>query len=104
MNRKNIFIVVFAFIVGYILGKQLDQKQRLKPENVLKMVKAIYQRQFEVSGSWIYMKPELHQKNNIQYDVYHGGITKQIDGKDVPYEFFVDAYTGTLIEIFPQHG
>lgn len=105
MMKKNntIIIACIAFIIGYILRQQQEEKQHLKPEKVLKSVKERFQRKYEVSGSWIYMKPEPFEKNDLQYDVYHGGITKHTNGEYIPYEFYIDAHTGTLLEMFPQH-
>ncbi|MGN8645844.1 PepSY domain-containing protein [Gracilibacillus sp. HCP3S3_G5_1] len=104
MNKKRIIIIAgIAFMFGYFLRQQQTERQRMKPEKVLKLVKEIFQKKYEVSGSWIYMKAEPLQKNGLEYEVYHGGITKHIDGEYVPYEFYVDAYTGTIIDLFPQH-
>ncbi|WP_208585833.1 PepSY domain-containing protein [Gracilibacillus suaedae] len=104
MNKKNTIIIAgFAFMLGYFLRQQQSEKQRIKPEKALKAVKDYFQKKYEVSGSWIYMKSEPLQKNGLEYEVYHGGITKHIDSEYVPYEFYVDAYTGTVIDIFPQH-
>ncbi|WP_018933609.1 PepSY domain-containing protein [Gracilibacillus lacisalsi] len=104
MNKKNTIIIAgFAFMLGYFLRQQQSEKQRIKPEKALKAVKDYFQKKCEVSGSWIYMKSEPLQKNGLEYEVYHGGITKHIDSEYVPYEFYVDAYTGTVIDIFPQH-
>ncbi|GAE92890.1 hypothetical protein JCM21714_1913 [Gracilibacillus boraciitolerans JCM 21714] len=105
MNKKNtIIIACIAFSIGYLFRQQQDNKQYIKPEKALISVKESFQKKYEVSGSWIYMKPETFLKNDLQYEVYHGGITKFIDNQHVPYEFYIDAHTGTLIDMLPQHG
>ncbi|SFM09370.1 Predicted small secreted protein [Gracilibacillus orientalis] len=104
MNKKNTIIIAgSAFLLGYFLKQQQNEKQRIKPEKALKIVKENFQENYEVSGSWIYMKSEPLQKNGLEYKVYHGGITKQFEEQYVPYEFYVDALTGTVIDMFPQH-
>ncbi len=105
MKRNyTVIIACIAFLIGYILRQQKEEKQLIKPEKALKAVKESFQKKYEVSGSWIYMKPESFRKNDLEYEVYHGGITKQIDTQHIPYEFYLDAHTGTIIEMHPQHG
>ncbi|MDX8047475.1 PepSY domain-containing protein [Gracilibacillus sp. S3-1-1] len=104
MKKKNVFIIAgIAFALGYLLKQTQNEKQRIKPEKALKSVKDRLEKQFNVSGSWIYMKAEPFRKNGFEYEAYHGGITKHTDGKYIPYEFYIDAYSGTVIDMFPQH-
>lgn len=104
MKRNQWYVVIMglSFFLGYVVGKRTEQTQRIKPEEALKQVRDYYKEKYDVSGSWIYMKPEQFQKNGLDYEVYHGGITRNIDGKSYPYEFYLDVYTGTVIEIHPS--
>ncbi|WP_245902234.1 PepSY domain-containing protein [Gracilibacillus dipsosauri] len=95
-TNKWILAVVVGFILGYTIQKKTNQW--IKPENALKMAKQKFQQQYDVSGSWIYMKPEQYQIHGLTYDVYHGGITKHVDGQHISLEFFVDAKTGSVIQ------
>lgn len=85
--------------VGYVLADQLSKRQTVTPEKALKSAKESFKQQGPISGSWIYMKPEEFVKNGLTYTVYHGGITRTIDGENAQYEFYVDAETGSIIEV-----
>lgn len=102
-KRQTILMILLGFLFGYLIGQAEKKKQPLKPETVLKSVKNMVSQHTEVSGSWIYMRSEPYTHHGIDYHVYHGGITKHENGKHVPYEFYVEAYSGTLLDIFPQH-
>ncbi|MFC4403615.1 PepSY domain-containing protein [Gracilibacillus xinjiangensis] len=93
--------LVSALGIGILIGYTLRTKQEdlwIKPENALKLTKQKFQQHYDVSGSWIYMKREQFFQNGLSYEVYHGGITKHVDGEHIPLEFFVDAKTGTVIK------
>ncbi|KAB8138349.1 peptidase M4 [Gracilibacillus oryzae] len=90
-----------GFLIGYAI-KTRQEELWMKPEVVLKMTKKKFQQHYDVSGSWIYMKREQIYLNELNYEVYHGGITKHIDGNHIPLEFFVDAKTGTIIKTKSQ--
>ncbi|SER95195.1 Predicted small secreted protein [Gracilibacillus ureilyticus] len=90
-----------ALGIGIVIGYAFRTRQEelwMKPEVALKLTKQKFQKHYDVSGSWIYMKREQLYLNDLSYEVYHGGITKHIDGKHIPLEFFVDAKTGTIIK------
>lgn len=101
-NQGYILIAAMLFLLGFVMGKRTEQRQKIKPEEALKQVREYYKEKYEVSGSWIYMKSEQLQKNGLDYEVYHGGITRKENGKSYPYEFYLDAYTGTILEIHPS--
>lgn len=90
-----------AFGLGIVVGYLVKQKQEddfIKPEVALKITRQRFQERYDVSGSWIYMKKEQLMINDLPYEVYHGGITKHIDGEHIPIEFFIDARTGTVVK------
>ncbi|MED4871359.1 PepSY domain-containing protein, partial [Geobacillus stearothermophilus] len=47
-----------------------------------------------IRGSWIQVAPEQYEKNGLTYTVYRGGVCRD----DGDAEFFVNAYTGAVIE------
>ena len=44
------------------------------------------------------MKPEEVERNGLLYNAYRGGITRNIDGENKQYEFYVDVETGGIID------
>lgn len=99
MNWKPIvYAAGLGVVLGYTVKGQLI-KQPIKPENALRLAKEAFKQQGPVSGSWIYMKPERLNKHELNYSVYRGGITRTIDSSSKQYEFFVDAKTGSIIDV-----
>ena len=49
------------------------------------------------------MKPENYTKNDLDYEVYKGGITRNTEGKREQFEFVADASTGTILELNAQN-
>ena len=47
------------------------------------------------------MKPEDYQKYAIKTKVYRGGITRRVNGEQQQFEFIADAYSGSVIDIYP---
>ncbi|WP_156291526.1 PepSY domain-containing protein [Oceanobacillus salinisoli] len=98
MKKRNILLAAgIGFAVGYVLNQQVQTHQKISPENALKNAKETFKKSSPISGSWIYMKPEEIEKNGLRYTAYRGGITRNIDGENKQYEFYVDVETGGVI-------
>ncbi|MRH42812.1 peptidase M4 [Aquibacillus halophilus] len=99
MNWKKIIIAAgLGAVAGLIIKETLVDSRAVSPEKALKAAKETFKKQGPISGSWIYMKPEEMVKNGLTYTVYRGGVTRNIDGDNQQYEFFVDAETGTVLD------
>lgn len=98
LNWKKTLLVAGAGIaVGFIAKQQYDNYQTITPEKALNNAKEAFKRKGPISGSWIYMKPEEVEKNGLIYNAYRGGVTRNIDGENKQYEFYVDIDTGGVI-------
>ncbi|MFC4556737.1 PepSY domain-containing protein [Virgibacillus kekensis] len=98
MNWKKVAIATgIGVAVGYLAKQQIDNYQTITPEKALKHAKETFKKQGPISGSWIYMKPEEVEKNGLLYNAYRGGVTRNIDGENKQYEFYVDVDTGAVI-------
>lgn len=95
--KKTVIAAGLGIVAGFLIKQQIDQYQATTPENVLKKAKETFKKQGPISGSWIYMKPEKVEKHGLIFRVYRGGITRNIDGENVQYEFYADAETGSII-------
>lgn len=95
--KKTIVVTGLGVAAGFLIKQQLDQYQNSTPENILKKAKESFKKQGPISGSWIYMKPEEIDKHGLTYTVYRGGVTRNIDGKNIQFEFYADADTGSII-------
>lgn len=103
MKKRWVLLGLCCFAAGILAGRTIKEKEHISPENTLRSIRKMLSEKFTVSGSWIYMKPKDFSKNGIDYTIYHGGITKESNGQETPYEFYVDANTGTIVEFFPSH-
>ncbi|UFT98144.1 PepSY domain-containing protein [Radiobacillus kanasensis] len=86
-------------LVGYVVKEQVNTTTSYSPEKALNSAKEAFRKEGPISGSWIYMKTKELVKNGLTYTVYHGGITRTVEGEDTPFEFYVDAHTGTIVEV-----
>lgn len=98
-TRDIILAASIGFVSGYILGKQMESKREVTAEEALQIAKDSFKKTGPISGSWIYMKPEKIKQHGLLYTAYRGGITRNIDGEDVQYEFYSDVKTGTIIMV-----
>lgn len=96
-GRSLLLALIIGFAVGYISRHQIDIRQKVSPEVALKNAKERFRQAGPIVGSWIYMKPEEIERNGLRYHAYRGGITRQIDGENVQYDFYVDIETGAVI-------
>lgn len=102
MKKRNIAIATsLGFIAGYFAKTGTEQLQTFTPEKALTTAKDTFGKSSPISGSWIYMKPESIHKNGLEYMAYHGGVTRNINGENIPYEFYIDFSTGAVIEAYP---
>ncbi|GIP65769.1 MULTISPECIES: PepSY domain-containing protein [Bacillota] len=96
--KKAIIAAGLGVAVGYFAKQQIDQMQKVTPEKALKQAKETFKKQGPISGSWIYMQPQEVEKNGLLYDAYRGGVTRNLDGENKQYEFYVDVETGAVID------
>lgn len=88
-----------GLVVGVITREIIDQTVNISPEKILADAKKRIKKDGKIYGSWIMMKPETYQKNEVEYDVYRGGITRHLNGVQEQFDFVADAKTGTLLEL-----
>ncbi len=99
LSKKNVLLAAAVGVaIGYIAREQVSKQTKITPEKALNQAKEMFKRKGPISGSWIYMKPEEIEKNGLLYDVYRGGVTRNIDGDNKQYEFYVDIETGAVID------
>ncbi|MCA1066002.1 PepSY domain-containing protein [Rossellomorea sp. AcN35-11] len=102
MNWKSFIIGIgIGAAGGYFLKEKLNESSLISAEKVLKDVKQSFKKDGDIDGSWIGMKPEDFQKHSVATKVYKGGVSRRRDGELEQYEFLADAYTGTVIDVYP---
>lgn len=101
MNRRKYLLVAsVGFVFGYLIKGQTGRHfKKISAEKTLHYVKDTFQKQGPINGSWIYVKPERIKKNGLIYRVYRGGFSRNIDGKNYPFEYYADIYTAAIIHV-----
>lgn len=99
MSKKKVLLAAaIGIAIGYIAREQVSNQTKITPEKALNHAKEMFKRNAPISGSWIYMKPEELERNGLLYDVYRGGVTRNIDGANKQFDFYVDIETGAVID------
>jgi predicted small secreted protein len=102
MNWKAFVLGVGAGLAGAYAVKELaSQKETVSAEKVLNDAKAAFKKSGPISGSWINMTVEAYSKPPIEYQVYKGGVSRNVDGRVEQYEFIADAATGAILDAYP---
>ncbi len=102
MSRKRVVLAAgLGIAIGYLLKEQLDENKKISPEKALQYAKETFQKNGPINGSWIYIKPEKIDKNGLTYNTYRGGISRNIDGENKQFDFYVDIATGAIIDTQP---
>lgn len=94
--------VAVGALSGYATNKYISTQTFISAEKVLEGAKNRFKEQGPISGSWIHMKVEPFDKNNLTYQVYKGGISRNssTNGNREQFEFIADAKTGTLLDVY----
>lgn len=104
MNWKSFLLGATVGYAATITAKALlDPSKNPSPEKVLAHIKESVKRNGRIYGSWIIMKPEVYEKDERTYEVYRGGVTRILDGKQEQFEFIADSKTGTILELNVQN-
>ncbi|WP_257351575.1 PepSY domain-containing protein [Pseudalkalibacillus decolorationis] len=93
MKTSTIFGAALGFCAGVIITKQVSARP-ISPELALKQVKQKFPE--KIDGSWIYTIKETATLNNLNYNVFKGGLTSM----EQHYEFLVDAETGAVLDLY----
>ena len=104
MNWKSFLGgVAIGITIGILACKTVEQG-KLSSDEVLTKVKNELKNNGKITGSWIIAIPETLRKNDLEYQVYRGGITRVIDGITDSFEFLADIKTGTILELEKLHS
>lgn len=99
MNWKTITSIIAGFAIGYATSTYINQGNLSDPEKVLASIKKKFRELGHVSGTWILMTPEKFRNQILEFDVYQGGITVEIDSEERKFEFIADAKTGAILTV-----
>jgi predicted small secreted protein len=85
---------------GFILRGVIAKNQTISSEKALSIAKSAFKKHGPIQGSWIHMEKQPYKKSLLEYEVYIGGISRNIDGTPEQYEFIVDSHTGAILDAY----
>ncbi|WP_071393803.1 PepSY domain-containing protein [Bacillus tuaregi] len=102
MNWKTFLTGVGSGVaIGIILNQAIDKNKTISAEKALANAKAAFKKHGPITGSWIQMEKQPYSKSFLEYEVYIGGISRNVDGQNEQYEFIVDTSTGAILDAYP---
>lgn len=98
MKWRRLF---WAMLGGAVLGYVLVQSKAkgLSPEEVIRSLKERYKGNLAVTGSWIYVEPQMEEIDGLTSQVYLCGLIGIKDGNPQNLLFKVDAKTGKILSV-----
>ncbi|MCC5895156.1 MAG: hypothetical protein JJU16_06795 [Alkalibacterium sp.] len=91
---------LLSFVLGVSAFAFIKKHKTLKADELLKSIKKEFLKEGPIDGSWIELTKVPWKKFAYETDVYYGGISRYEENKLVQYEFIVNAYTGSLIDLY----
>ncbi|KYD10738.1 PepSY domain-containing protein [Heyndrickxia sporothermodurans] len=93
--------IAVGAVSGYLVNEAVKSKTYISSDAVLSKVKKAFKEETTVEGSWIQIMKEDYEKFPIKTKIYRGGITCRIGNERKQYEFIADAYTGSILDVYP---
>ncbi|GIN88149.1 hypothetical protein J6TS2_45350 [Heyndrickxia sporothermodurans] len=93
--------LVIGAVSGYFINETVKKNTFISSETVLTRVKKDFKEATIVEGSWIQLTKEDYEKFPIKTKIYRGGITCRMNEERKQYEFIADAYTGSVLDVYP---
>ncbi|GAB2478918.1 hypothetical protein GCM10008929_00920 [Alkalibacterium psychrotolerans] len=92
--------LLLSFLLGAAAFSFVSSRKSLKADDLLKKVKKEFLKEGPIDGSWIELTKVPWKKYAYETDVYYGGVSRYEENKLIQYEYIVDAYTGSLIDLY----
>ena len=105
MESKNSFKgASFLLAAGAVIGAWVTSKwferRNVNGDVIVQNVRKLFQVVGTIEGSWIEMGPVFVDSPEFYGEVYYGGVTRKEDNELVQYEFYADAKTGAVIDLY----
>lgn len=104
-KKKHLLLWVGLLGAGSSIGAALTakyyEKRLVSGEVILQNVRRLFTVVGTIEGSWIEMEPVFLEKDSYTGYVYYGGVTRKEEGDAlVQYEFYADAKTGAILDLY----
>lgn len=95
----GVFLATGAFLGAWLVSK-IYEKKLVNGDVIVGNVRRLFTVVGTIEGSWIEMEPVYIEKEDFSGYVYYGGITRKEQEELVQYEFFADAKTGAVLDLY----
>ena len=95
----GLFLAAGAFVGAWLVSK-FYEKKLVNGEIIVGNVRRLFTVVGTIEGSWIEMEPVYIEQEDFSGYVYYGGITRKEQEELVQYEFFADAKTGAVLDLY----
>ena len=95
----GVFLAAGAFVGAWLVSK-FYEKKLVNGDIIVGNVRRVVTGVGTIEGSWIEMEPVYIEQEDFSGYVYYGGITRKEQEELVQYEFFADAKTGAVLDLY----
>ena len=95
----GLFLAAGAFVGAWLVSK-FYEKKLVNGDVIVGNVRRLFTVVGTIEGSWIEMEPVYIEQEDFSGYVYYGGITRKEQEELVQYEFYADAKTGAVIDLY----
>lgn len=97
--KAGLFLAAGAFVGAWLVSK-FYEKKLVNGDIIVGNVRRLFTVFGTIEGSWIEMEPVYIEQEDFSGYVYYGGITRKEQEELVQYEFFADAKTGAVLDLY----
>ena len=97
--KAGLFLAAGAFVGAWLVSK-FYEKKLVNGDIIVANVRRLFTVVGTIEGSWIEMEPVYIEQEDFSGYVYYGGITRKEQEELVQYEFFADAKTGAVLDLY----
>ena len=95
----GVFLAAGAFVGAWLVSK-FYEKKLVNGDIIVGNVRRLFTVVGTIEGSWIEMEPVYIEQEDFSGYVYYGGITRKEQEELVQYEFYADAKTGAVLDLY----
>ena len=97
--KAGFFLAAGAFVGAWLVSK-FYEKKLVNGDIIVGNVRRLFTVVGTIEGSWIEMEPVYIEQEDFSGYVYYGGITRKEQEELVQYEFYADAKTGAVLDLY----
>lgn len=94
------FLLAAGAVIGAWAASKWFERRNVNGDVIVQNVRKLFQVVGTIEGSWIEMEPVFVDSPEFYGEVYYGGVTRKEDDELVQYEFYADAKTGAVIDLY----